>query len=55
VDHIQKKLDAVLDVPALSDVIVATAQPEVDAGSYHRLRIWKVSRAADPHLHGCSQ
>ncbi len=55
VDHIQKKLDAVLKDPRLSDVIVAADQPEVDAGAYHRLRIWKVSRAAEPHLHGCAQ
>jgi hypothetical protein len=55
VDHIQKKLDAILKDPRLSDVIVAAEQSGVDAGPYHRLWLWKVSRAADPHLHGWAQ
>jgi hypothetical protein len=51
----QKKLDAMLDGPVLSDVIVAAAQQEVEAGSHDRLRIWKDSRAADLRLHSCAQ
>ncbi len=44
-----------LDGPVLSDVIVAAAQQEVEAGSHDRLRIWKDSRAADLRLHSCAQ
>jgi hypothetical protein len=51
----QKKLDAMLDGLVLSDVIVAAAQQEVEAGSHDRLRIWKVNCAADPHLHSRAQ
>jgi hypothetical protein len=52
VDHIQAKLDAVLQDPRLSTVVVAAEQPGVEAGSYNRLRIWKVSRAAAPQRRG---
>lgn len=53
VDHLQEKIRAVLAIPELSKMIVAAEQSEVEAGSYDRLRIWKINRAVDPQLRGC--
>jgi hypothetical protein len=51
VAHIERKIDEILKVPILSSLIVAADQPEVQAGPYGGVQIWKVRQAVYPRRH----